>query len=327
MKDFLPLDYTQLVPTDVPLFSQPSTAEFINYDLMDNEIGKVEMSCMALPYMQVVTFDAQTRKDIHLKKEGDEETTVDTCVFLSGTIESKFLGFNQRFTMQQGNQNFLYQPSNVSDHYIAGDQNLKLFHICVDRQYYSTLLSDSEKWSSELKGKLLDKKPITGSMDNMKLSAQMLNILNDIRKCPLNGNLRSMVMEAKIIEFIALQLNQLVKEDHGKSSQKMKASDRDALFALKEFLNKSFTKDHSLRSLSKTFGLNEFKLKRGFKELFGTTVFDYLHDLKMEYAHQMLCADDVFINEVSGLVGYKNPNHFSTAFKRKFGINPTQLRR
>jgi AraC-like DNA-binding protein len=327
MKDFLPLDYTQLVPTNIPAFSPPSIAEFANYHLMDNEIGKVEMGYMALPYIQVVTFDAQTRKDIHLKKQLDEETTVDTCVFLEGTIESKFLGFNDRFTMRSGNQNFLYQPSNVSDHYIPQNQNLKLFHICVDRQYYSTLLSDSEKWSSELKGKLLDKKPVTGSMDNMQLSTQMLNILNDIRKCPLNGNLRSIVMEAKIIEFIALQLNQLVKDDHGKSNQKMKAADRDALFEMKEFLNKSFTKEHSLRSLSKTFGLNEFKLKRGFKELFGTTVFDYLHDLKMEYAHQKLSAEDVFINEVSGLVGYKNPNHFSTAFKKKFGINPTQLRR
>ena len=327
MKEFLPLDYTQLVPTNIPSFSPPSIAEFANYDLMDNEIGKVEMGYMALPYIQVVTFDAQTRKDIHLKKQLDEETTVDTCVFLEGTIESKFLGFNDRFTMRKGNQNFLYQPSNVSDHYIERDQNLKLFHICVDRQYYSTLLSDSEKWSSELKGKLLDKKPITGSQDNMQLSTQMLNIMNDIYKCPLNGNLRSMVIEAKIIEFIALQLNQLVKEDHGQRTQKMKAADRDALFALKEFLNKSFTKDHSLRALSKTFGLNEFKLKRGFKELFGTTVFDYLHDLKMEYARQMLSAEDVFISEVSGLVGYKNPNHFSTAFKRKFGINPTQLRR
>ena len=76
-----------------------------------------------------------------------------------------------------------------------------------------------------------------------------------------------------------------------------------------------------------SFGLNEFKLKKGFKELFGTTVFDYLYDLKMEYAKQLLAADEVLVNEVSGMVGYRNPNHFSTAFKRKYGMNPTQLRK
>ena len=327
MKEFLPLEYSQIIPSNIPVFSQPSTAEFTDYDIMDNELGKVEMSTLSLPYMQVVTFDAQTRQNVHLKKQGEEETTVDTCVFLEGNVESKFLGFSDRFVMRKGDQNFLYQPSNVSDHYIPGDQNLKLFHICVDRNYYTTLLCDSEKWSSELKGKLLDKQPITGSADNMQVSSQMLNILNDILKCPLSGTLRSMVIEAKIIEFIALQLNQLVKEDQGKCVQKIKPADRDALFALREFLDKTFTKEHSLRSLSRSFGLNEFKLKRGFKELFGTTVFDYLHDLKMEYARQLLSAEDLLINEVSSVVGYKNPNHFSTAFKRKFGINPTQLRR
>ena len=326
MKEYLPLDYSQIIPANIPAFSPTSTAEFTDFDVMDNDLGKMAMSCLSLPHVQVVNFDGEVRQNVHLKKQGEEETTVDTCVFLDGNVESEFLGFNGRFSMRKGYQNFLYQPWNVSDHYLA-KQKLNIFHICVDRHYYTTLLCDKEKWSSELKEKLLDKKPIQGSMDNMQMSPQMFNIVNDILNCPLSGNLRSIILEAKILEFIALQLNQMVKEDQGKSTQKMKPADRDALFALKEFLNKTFTKEHSLRTLSKSFGLNEFKLKRGFKELFGTTVFDYLHDLKMEYARQRLSGEDVLINEVSGLVGYKNPNHFSTAFKRKFGINPTQVRR
>lgn len=327
MKEFLPLHYSEIIPTNVPLFSQTSTAEFTDFDVLDNELGKVAMSCLSLPHMQIVKFDGEVRKNLHLKKETNEETTVDTCVFLEGSVDSEFMGFSGRFSMRSGFQNFLYQPWNVSNHYFPAEQNLRLFHICVDRNYYSALLCDEEKWSSELKEKLLNKQPIQGSTDNMQISPQMLTIVNDILNCPLSGNLRSLVIEAKVVEFIALQLNQMVKEDHGKSIHKMKPADRDALFALKEFLNKTFTKEHSLRTLSRSFGLNEFKLKRGFKELFGTTVFDYLHDLKMEYARQLLLAENVLINEVSGVVGYKNPNHFSTAFKRKFGINPTQLRR
>jgi AraC-like DNA-binding protein len=326
MKEYLHLDYSQIIPANIPSSSQTSTAEFADFDLMDNDLGKMAMSCLTLPYMQVVKFNGEVRQNVHLKKQVEEETTVDTCVFLDGIVESEFMGVNDRFVMQKGNQNFVYQPLNVSDHYFP-KQNLKVFHINVDRQYYTTLLCDQEKWSSELKEKLLNKEPIQGSMDNMQISPQMFNIVNDILNCPLSGNLRSIIIEAKIIEFIALQLNQMVKDDHGKATPKMKAADRDALFALKEFLNKTFTKEHSLNTLSRTFGLNEFKLKRGFKELFGTTVFDYLHDLKMEYARQKLSAENVLINEVSGMVGYKNPNHFSTAFKRKYGVNPTQLRR
>jgi AraC-like DNA-binding protein len=326
MKEYLPLDYSQIIPANIPASSQTSTAEFTDFDVMDNELGKMAMSCLTLPYMQVVKFDGEVRQNVHLKKQVEEETTVDTCVFLDGSVESEFMGFSGRFAMRKGYQNFVYQPWNVSDHFFP-KQNLNVFHICVDRNFYTTLLSDQEKWSSELKEKLLNKEPIQGSMDNMQISPQMFNIVNDILNCPLSGNLRSIVIEAKIIEFIALQLNQMVKEDQGKSAPKMKAADRDALFALKQFLNKTFKEEHSLRTLSKSFGLNEFKLKRGFKELFGTTVFDYLHDLKMEYARQKLSGENVLINEISSLVGYKNPNHFSTAFKRKYGINPAQLRR
>src|SRR6187402_1797558 len=133
MKEFLPLQYSEIIPTNVPLFSQTSTAEFLDFDVLDNEVGKMSMSCLSLPYMQVVKFDGEVRKNVHLKKESNEETTVDTCVFLEGSVESEFLGFSGRFNMRKGFQNFLYQPWNVSDHYFSANQNLNLFHICVDR--------------------------------------------------------------------------------------------------------------------------------------------------------------------------------------------------
>jgi AraC-like DNA-binding protein len=325
MKNFIPVDYTELIPSSV--FIPPAPSEFAEHNVLDNHLGKVNVSYMALREFQVVKFDVDVQQNIHLRKCVDEETTVDTCVFLDGAVDSYFDGFEERMSMRKGMQNFLYQPSNVADHYVTSEQQLNIFHISVDRTYYTTLLCDDEKWSARLKENLLNKKPVKGSEENMPMSPQMYNIVNDILNCPLSGNLRSLVLEAKLIEFIALQLNHLVKEEHNRGAQKMKTSDKDALHALREFLHQTFTKDHSLKTLAMTFGLNEFKLKKGFKELFGTTVFDYLHDLKMEYAKQLLAAEDAFVSEVSGIVGYKNPNHFSTAFKRKFGINPTQLRR
>ena len=81
MSDFIPVDYSEIVPTNVPLFSQISTAEFLDFDVMDNDLGKMTMSCLWLPYMQVVKFDGEVRKNVHLKKHDNEETTVDTCVF------------------------------------------------------------------------------------------------------------------------------------------------------------------------------------------------------------------------------------------------------
>ena len=73
-------------------------------------------------------------------------------------------------------------------------------------------------------------------------------------------------------------------------------------------------------------GTNEFTLKKGFKELFGTTVFNFWNDAKMAEAKKMLLNGSMNVSEVSDLVGYKNPRHFSAAFKRKYGMIPSTLK-
>ena len=82
----------------------------------------------------------------------------------------------------------------------------------------------------------------------------------------------------------------------------------------------------SLIELVELSGLNDFKLKRGFKELFGTTVFGYLFDLRIERAQEMLREGKQSIAEISFHIGYKNPQHFTAAFKRKFGYLPSEIK-
>ena len=154
----------------------------------------------------------------------------------------------------------------------------------------------------------------------------MKGIVSDLLHCELAGSLRSIVLEAKILEFLALQLDMLVKEKDLVVQSDFKKSDRDTLFSLREYLERTYHQDHSLRSLSRQFGLNEFKLKKGFKSLFKTTVFEFIHELKMDHARHILISGEKFVSEVSGMVGYKNPNHFSTAFKKRFGVNPAKFR-
>jgi AraC family transcriptional regulator, transcriptional activator of the genes for pyochelin and ferripyochelin receptors len=79
----------------------------------------------------------------------------------------------------------------------------------------------------------------------------------------------------------------------------------------------------SLLTLARQVGLNDFKLKRGFRQVFGTTVFGYLHEHRMERARQLLEERRLNVTAVACTVGYANPSHFAGAFKRKFGVNPS----
>ncbi|WP_369436315.1 helix-turn-helix domain-containing protein [Lysinibacillus fusiformis] len=81
----------------------------------------------------------------------------------------------------------------------------------------------------------------------------------------------------------------------------------------------------TLMELSRSIGLNDFKLKKGFKEMFGTTVFGYLREKRMEKAYLLLQEGKMNVNEVCSQVGYANPSYFAQTFKDKYGINPSQL--
>ena len=78
----------------------------------------------------------------------------------------------------------------------------------------------------------------------------------------------------------------------------------------------------TLRELSLAHGLNEYQLKAGFKEVYGTTVYGYVMDAKLNKARLLLDTGKLSVNEVAFHIGYQNPSHFIAAFKKKFGSTP-----
>lgn len=110
------------------------------------------------------------------------------------------------------------------------------------------------------------------------------------------------------------------------TAQKFKKEDIEKLYDAKNYIELNMLEECTLLELSRKIGLNDFKLKMGFKELFGTTVFGYLNELKMSYAKRLLLDEKKTISETSIILGYSVPHHFSAAFKRRFGYTPSVLK-
>ena len=104
----------------------------------------------------------------------------------------------------------------------------------------------------------------------------------------------------------------------------LRSEEEKALEAAARYLEENLSEDHSLAQISRTVHLNEFKLKKGFKEYFQTTVFGYLRQKRMEYASRLLTQNKVTVIEAAQAVGYSNPSHFSRAFRNAFGVNPRE---
>lgn len=98
------------------------------------------------------------------------------------------------------------------------------------------------------------------------------------------------------------------------------------MWEAREILLARMTDPPSLVELAHLVGTNEFTLKRDFKTLFGTTVFEMLRQHRMARARALLLDTELSIQEVAERVGYRHGSHFSTAFKRTFGHPPSHLR-
>ncbi|REC47489.1 helix-turn-helix domain-containing protein [Chryseobacterium pennipullorum] len=159
--------------------------------------------------------------------------------------------------------------------------------------------------------------------EHNRISLEMYGILNDIMHCDRKGTFKRIYLEAKVTELLLLQLEQLF--DDGASASSLAKKDEEKIYAVRDFILSNLNAERSLNDLAHQVGTNEFTLKKGFKELFGTTVFGFWNDTKMELAKKMLLDSDLNISEISDLVGYKNPRHFSSAFKRKYNILPSKI--
>ncbi len=156
-----------------------------------------------------------------------------------------------------------------------------------------------------------------------KTNFKFYNILKQIENSCLMGSCNHAYVDAKVLEILALQFqtesccdNTLcgtcckTKEDHDKI--------REAAYILLSDIHNP----PSIKELSLKVGINEKKLKCGFKALYNNTIYGYLFDHKMKLAEQLLLNTQKTINEIATQCGYEYTSHFSTAFKRRFGISP-----
>jgi AraC-like DNA-binding protein len=101
--------------------------------------------------------------------------------------------------------------------------------------------------------------------------------------------------------------------------------DREKIIKSREILLQHIGEPITIKALSRKVAINECYLKKGFKEIFGTTIFDFYQGQRMEHAKYLLYDKGLSVTEVSAMLGYSSISHFSTAFKKHTGIKPCEL--
>ena len=154
----------------------------------------------------------------------------------------------------------------------------------------------------------------------------MLAAVQQILTCPYQGNVRQLYLESKTLELLALKLEQMRQPVAADNKITLKSDDIHRLYQARQILLTDIEHPPSLMELARQVGINDFKLKRGFRQIFGTTVFGCLYEYRMEQAKQLLDTHHLKVAQIAQTVGYANPSQFSAAFKRRFGFSPKGYR-
>ena len=144
----------------------------------------------------------------------------------------------------------------------------------------------------------------SGALENIYLNSQIQFLLVYSMDCLFGEGDRDKVYQCKFLE-----------DERG----------RNAIAQAREILLQHIGDPITIKELARKVATNECYLKKGFKEMFGTTIFDFYQSQRMEHAKYLLYDKGLSVTDVSALLGYSSISHFSTAFKKHTGIKPCDL--
>jgi AraC-like DNA-binding protein len=242
---------------------------------------------------------------------------------LHGNVESQFCNLPHSLHFNQRQHNIQYNTDFCGTHIIHTPE----FHACTITYHTEYVKSFAESEQDEMLSMFSrhvhKKKNFLGAAHALQSQHQMTEIIASIRQCKFQGVTRYIFTESKLLELFVLQIEQV----HGISSNKItadrwSAADKEKLYAVREFIDTAYLQPLSLKGLAVRFGLNEFKLKKGYKHFFQATVFGDIQRLRMQHAKQLLCERAMNATEAAYYIGYNDLSSFSYAFKKMFGVNP-----
>jgi AraC-like DNA-binding protein len=245
---------------------------------------------------------------------------------LEGRATSHFSRISKPVIAQTNRHTFQYSPDFTAGHTIEPGR-FNVVHIGFDMDFFKSIVQSAEDKQIDIICNSMERKEaFLPSHEHLLMQPRMLDILNAIKNCPFNGLTRLLYLEAKALELFSLQLEQFSKWSTGSINDISKA-DKEKLTEVYAFIESNYLLPLSLARLSAAYGLNEFKLKKGYKSLFHTTVFGHIHSLRMRKAKGLLEEGRMNISEVSDYIGYSNIPAFSAAFKKHLGCPPSKYSR
>jgi len=233
---------------------------------------------------------------------------------------SKFMFNEGRYALDimEENSLLLYNPQRDLPIHLEMQPNTWLVSILISIKKFHGLFSQEADYITFLSDDNKDKKYYKDG----KISPSSAIVLTQLMHYNLNSSIKNLYFKGKAYELLSLYFNRSEDANIEQCPFLVDETNVIKIRKAKDIIISRMAEPPTLPELSDEIGLNLKKLKEGFKQIYGDTVYSFLFDYKMEVARKLLESGEHNVNEVGLKVGYSASSHFIAAFKKKFGTTP-----
>ncbi|WP_345992654.1 AraC family transcriptional regulator [Chryseobacterium sp. Chry.R1] len=153
------------------------------------------------------------------------------------------------------------------------------------------------------------------------MTDDILRTVNDIVKKETPATMRSYYYKIKAMELLFYLFESLRKRENS-THQKLSRKEIQSIYQVRDKIVSSLSRPTSIAELKQMAGMNELKLRRIFKQVFGMGIYDYYQHLRMKEAARLLRDEKLSVSETGYQMGFENLSHFSRVFEKHMGKKP-----
>lgn len=273
------------------------------------------------------TYHCKFYEDIKLKISLPTVKPIRFLYCIEGEVDSYFDN-NEDFTSIQDHQFLIAAPKNAETHNLVfkKDTEIALCYLEIDRlrfqRYFSFDLNELEPIFYKIFSDTRARHRIckTGSF-----SLKTAESIKEIKNCEIEGFPRVNFIGAKALEILSYMLTRFKKEKQIFQHKTLREKEMKAVEKVVEYIDSNIAKVGTVNDLAKIAGMNSNKLQEAFQVVYGKTVNEYLRDIRLTKALNMLTSGNRNVSEVVYELGLSSRSYFSKIFKAKYGISPRKI--
>ncbi len=272
------------------------------------------------PGFFILKFNNETDENQTFKREVSS-TFIQFHFCIKGSASFLFNEGNYTLPLTEENSLLLYNPQRDLPINLVLEKHSWVLSVLLPINKFHGLFSTEADYITFLSKENKDRKYYKDG----RISPSMAIVLNQLMNYNLHPTIKPLYFKAKAYELLSLYFNRPADADVEQCPFLADEDNVSKIKKAKQIIISRMAEPPTLQQLADEINLPLNKLKEGFKQIYGDSVFSFLFDYKMEVARQLLATGSHNVNEVGLKVGYSTSSHFIAAFKKKFGTTPKKF--